>query len=159
MERVVGVVLHFFQARQPFAQGFFGFDAARLDLYGALFGVLVPDGDDARLSKRVHVARADLYVKDDAAGHEDAGVQRAVAVALGGGDVVFEFAVDGSVEAVQAAKDAVAVVFVVGEDADGDGADGFFEAFFALHALIDAPEVALAFVDGGLDVERLQARL
>ena len=79
----------------------------------------------------------------------------------------------GTVKSVQAAEDAVAVVFTVGDDTDGDGADSFFKGLnvfvcgviprqcgvfavlFAQHPLVYAPEMALAFVDSGFDIERL----
>ena len=64
-----------------------------------------------------------------------------------------------AIKAVQGAEDTVAVVFAVGDDADGDGADGFLEALFALHPLVHAPKVALARVDGGFDAKDLQTRL
>ena len=75
LQWVIGDVLHFFEARQPFAHGFFGFDAVRFKFHCALFGVLVPDGDDARFSQGVHIAGTDLYVQRGTIAHDDAAVQ------------------------------------------------------------------------------------
>ena len=80
-------------------------------------------------------------------------MQALVAVGLGDGDVVFDVAGLGLIEAVQCAEGGVAGGDVVDDDAEAVNIHHFGEMqFFVLHFLVDAVEVFFAAADFGFDV-------
>ena len=94
-----------------------------------------------------------MHFDGQAEGADQGGVQALVAVGLGDGDVVFDVAGLGLIEAVQRAEGGVAGGDVVDDDAEAVNVHHLGKTqFFVLHFLVDAVEVFFAAADFGFDV-------
>ena len=147
LDGVVAFGLHVQQALQPLVRALLG------GVDAGVAGFVHPVRGNAGLGHRVHFAGADLHFHRRAVGAEQGGVQALVAVAFGNGDVVLELARNGLVQAVQCTQRQVAAGVVFHDDAKAVDVQHFGkrQAFF-LHFLVDAVQVFLAALDGGLDI-------
>src|SRR3569623_1376384 len=95
---------------------------------------------NAKLRRRVHLARADLHLNYPAVARKHGGMEALVAGGLGEGDIVFNFIGERLPEVVYYPEYAVAVGHRVDHDADrGNVVDVVDVAAFALELLPEAP--------------------
>jgi hypothetical protein len=96
----------------------------------------------AELRVLVHLARADLHFHAALLRADDGGVDRAIEVAFGRGDVVVELAGDVGPQPVHDAERRVALGHRVHHDAHGAHVENFFEGqVLSLHLPVDAVDV------------------
>ena len=115
--------------------------------------LVAPVGRDAVLRLLVHLVGPDLDLEVAAPGADHRGVQRAVEVGLGLGDVVVELARDGLPQAVHQPQHRVALPQLLHQHAHGRDVVDLFEAqALALHLLVDAVDVLGPAHDLGGDV-------
>ena len=112
---------------------------------------------NAAFGQLVHLVRADLHLDGCAKRAEQRGMQRLIAVRLGNGDVVLEFAGKRFVQAMQYAEREIARGNILDQDAKTVDIQHLREGQrFGLHLLVDAIQVFLASAHFGLDVVFVQ---
>ena len=114
---------------------------------------------DAELGVLVHLAGADLHLDAACLRTDDGGVDRAIAVALGRGDVVVELAGDVGPATMHHPERGVTLRYRVHHDAHRAHVEQLREIeLLALHLAVDAVDVLRPAVDLGADAGRLQQR-
>ena len=105
----------------------------------------------------MHLPGTDLHLEGQAVRADDRGVERLVAVGLGGADIVLEPAQNGLVEVVDDAKDVVAVPHGVDDDPKGEQVEDLVQALVLIeHLPVDGVGVLHPAVDDVLDPQLLQ---
>ena len=133
---VIGPLPHFHQPLHPAVH-------PRLIHAGHAAGLVLvhPVSRDTVVGDVLHLLRPDLDL--DVHMHtEQGGVKRLIAIGLGHGNIVLEPARQRLVQAVNGAKDSVAVIFGVGDNPEGIHIHDFMEGLLLeLHLVIDAVQV------------------
>ena len=113
---------------------------------------VLPVCRDAQFGDLVHLLRADLHLHGPPVSTHHRGVQAAVHVVLGIGDVVVKLAGDGTPQAVHHAQRRVTLGFALDDDAEAvDVVDLLEVHILALHLLPDAEDVFRPPAHLGLD--------
>ena len=121
------------------------------------FVLVAPVRGDAELGQLVHLFGADLDLDPHVAGPDHGGVDRAIAVRLGIGDVIFQLIGHAAPGLVDQAERAIAIVGIVHDDAEGVdvGEVGEFDAL-ALQLAPDRIGLFLAAIDARVDAGELE---